>query len=197
VTRGAVRARVRAIRWFEMTGRGQRKPLSVIARSSCDVAIQSSGLAPGLLRGACHRARIRATRWLAMTGRDQRKTSSRHCDRRVPDIGLARWQDRLTPIWKHVAGGCHLNRKPDDLMQSARLSDRTPRKQLSQSATGDEVHLFGQRLPRLSSGNHHRGIRGGWLDVRSGLLPKPADLWGCDGVPRQNLLIEGHGTSNL
>jgi MFS superfamily sulfate permease-like transporter len=25
-------------------------------------------LAPGLLRGACHRARIRATRWLAMTG---------------------------------------------------------------------------------------------------------------------------------
>jgi hypothetical protein len=27
-----------------------------------------SSLAPGLLRGACHRARIRATRWRAMTG---------------------------------------------------------------------------------------------------------------------------------
>jgi ubiquinone/menaquinone biosynthesis C-methylase UbiE len=38
---------------------------------------------------------------------------------RVPDIGVARWQDRLTPIWKRVAGGCHLNRKPDDLMESA------------------------------------------------------------------------------
>jgi ubiquinone/menaquinone biosynthesis C-methylase UbiE len=38
---------------------------------------------------------------------------------RVPEIGVARWQDRLTPIWKRVAGGCHLNRKPDDLMQSA------------------------------------------------------------------------------
>jgi ubiquinone/menaquinone biosynthesis C-methylase UbiE len=38
---------------------------------------------------------------------------------RAPEIGVARWQDRLTPIWKHVAGGCHLNRKPDDLMQSA------------------------------------------------------------------------------
>ena len=38
---------------------------------------------------------------------------------RAPEIGVARWQDRLTPIWKRVAGGCHLNRKPDDLMQSA------------------------------------------------------------------------------
>jgi ubiquinone/menaquinone biosynthesis C-methylase UbiE len=38
---------------------------------------------------------------------------------RAPEIGVARWQDRLTPIWKRVAGGCHLNRKPDDLMESA------------------------------------------------------------------------------
>src|SRR5229473_7430718 len=38
---------------------------------------------------------------------------------RAPEVGVARWQDRLTPIWKRVAGGCHLNRKPDDLMQSA------------------------------------------------------------------------------
>jgi ubiquinone/menaquinone biosynthesis C-methylase UbiE len=38
---------------------------------------------------------------------------------RVPEISVARWQDRLTPIWKRVAGGCHLNRKPDDLMQAA------------------------------------------------------------------------------
>jgi ubiquinone/menaquinone biosynthesis C-methylase UbiE len=38
---------------------------------------------------------------------------------RAPDIGVARWQDRLTPLWGRVAGGCHLNRKPDDLIQSA------------------------------------------------------------------------------
>ncbi len=24
--------------------------------------------------------------------------------------GLARWQDRLTPVWRHLAAGCHLNR---------------------------------------------------------------------------------------
>jgi len=38
---------------------------------------------------------------------------------RAPDAGVARWQDRLTPIWKRLAGGCHLNRKPDDLIRSA------------------------------------------------------------------------------
>jgi DNA-binding LacI/PurR family transcriptional regulator len=35
-----------------MTGRGQQKPLPVIARSSCDEAIQSCVVAPGLLRFA-------------------------------------------------------------------------------------------------------------------------------------------------
>lgn len=29
---------------------------------------------------------------------------------RAPDAGVQRWQDRLTPWWKPVAGGCHLNR---------------------------------------------------------------------------------------
>jgi ubiquinone/menaquinone biosynthesis C-methylase UbiE len=29
------------------------------------------------------------------------------------------WQDRLTPIWKRIGGGCHLNRKIDDLIRAA------------------------------------------------------------------------------
>lgn len=29
---------------------------------------------------------------------------------RSPDIGVCKMQDRLTPIWRKVAGGCHLNR---------------------------------------------------------------------------------------
>ncbi len=37
---------------------------------------------------------------------------------RAPDPGVARWQDRLTPPWRRIAGGCHLNRKIDDLMTS-------------------------------------------------------------------------------
>lgn len=36
-----------------------------------------------------------------------------------PDAGIERWQHRLTPIWCHVAGGCHLDRKMDDLISAA------------------------------------------------------------------------------
>ena len=36
-----------------------------------------------------------------------------------PDARVAAWQNRLTPMWKRLAGGCHLNRKADELLQSA------------------------------------------------------------------------------
>jgi ubiquinone/menaquinone biosynthesis C-methylase UbiE len=38
---------------------------------------------------------------------------------RAPDARIERWQDRLTPIWKRLAGGCHLNRKIDALVMAA------------------------------------------------------------------------------
>ncbi len=33
--------------------------------------------------------------------------------------GLCRWQRRLTPAWRAVAGGCHLDRRPDMLLEAA------------------------------------------------------------------------------
>jgi ubiquinone/menaquinone biosynthesis C-methylase UbiE len=36
-----------------------------------------------------------------------------------PEIRTARWQHRLTPYWKRVCGGCHLDRKMDDLIRAA------------------------------------------------------------------------------
>lgn len=36
-----------------------------------------------------------------------------------PDVGVKCWQHRLTRIWHHVSGGCHLDRKIDDLLRSA------------------------------------------------------------------------------
>ena len=38
---------------------------------------------------------------------------------RSHDRNVEAWQDRLTPIWKRIAGGCHLNRKVDDLIATA------------------------------------------------------------------------------
>jgi ubiquinone/menaquinone biosynthesis C-methylase UbiE len=29
---------------------------------------------------------------------------------RSPDANVSRWQDRLTPVWTRIGGGCHLNR---------------------------------------------------------------------------------------
>jgi ubiquinone/menaquinone biosynthesis C-methylase UbiE len=38
---------------------------------------------------------------------------------RSPEPQVERWQHRLTPVWRHIAGGCHLDRKMDDLIRSA------------------------------------------------------------------------------
>jgi len=38
---------------------------------------------------------------------------------RAPEPGVARWQDRLDPIWTRIAGGCHLNRAMDVLLRDA------------------------------------------------------------------------------
>jgi ubiquinone/menaquinone biosynthesis C-methylase UbiE len=38
---------------------------------------------------------------------------------RAPESGVAWWQDRLDPLWRRLAGGCHLNRKIDDLISGS------------------------------------------------------------------------------
>lgn len=38
---------------------------------------------------------------------------------RSPDAKVRRWQDRLTPLWKRVAGGCQLNRPIEQLLEDA------------------------------------------------------------------------------
>lgn len=38
---------------------------------------------------------------------------------RAPSEKLARWQDRLSPAWSCCAGGCQLNRRPDQLIGQA------------------------------------------------------------------------------
>ena len=37
----------------------------------------------------------------------------------APDRTVINWQDRLNPLWRKVAGGCHLNRRIEDLIVDA------------------------------------------------------------------------------
>ena len=41
---------------------------------------------------------------------------------RAPDERVRAWQDRLTPLWRRLAGGCHLNRQIDELIRAAGFS---------------------------------------------------------------------------
>lgn len=38
---------------------------------------------------------------------------------RSPDEKVRRWQDRLTPVWKRLGGGCHLNRPIRELLEDS------------------------------------------------------------------------------
>lgn len=40
---------------------------------------------------------------------------------RAPDLNIARWQQRIDPIWKHIAGGCHSGRNIPLLFDQAGL----------------------------------------------------------------------------
>jgi ubiquinone/menaquinone biosynthesis C-methylase UbiE len=39
----------------------------------------------------------------------------------APEADVRGWQDRLTPLWRRLAGGCHLNRPIDRLIEGAGL----------------------------------------------------------------------------
>ncbi len=38
---------------------------------------------------------------------------------RSSDPSVVVWQDRITPVWKQIGGGCHLSRKIDDIITGA------------------------------------------------------------------------------
>jgi ubiquinone/menaquinone biosynthesis C-methylase UbiE len=58
---------------------------------------------------------------------------------RAPEPGVARWQDRLDPLWSRVAGGCHLNRRIDALITAAGFRIQ----QLAQARlAGPRTHTF-------------------------------------------------------
>ncbi|MGH6988104.1 MAG: class I SAM-dependent methyltransferase [Caulobacteraceae bacterium] len=43
----------------------------------------------------------------------------------APDAAVRKWQDRLTPAWKRVFGGCHLNRPIDAVIEAGGFAIET------------------------------------------------------------------------
>ena len=37
----------------------------------------------------------------------------------APDPGVRKWQDRINPIWKKLAGGCNINREVPRALEEA------------------------------------------------------------------------------
>ena len=37
---------------------------------------------------------------------------------KAPDAAVAKWQDRINPVWKKIGGGCNLNRDIPELIKS-------------------------------------------------------------------------------
>jgi len=59
-----------------------------------------------------------------------------------PEIGLLA-AARLTPCWKRIGGGCHLDRKMDDLIRAAGFQIDAIRKRLYAGAENRDVHVSG------------------------------------------------------
>ncbi|MBW2274340.1 MAG: class I SAM-dependent methyltransferase [Deltaproteobacteria bacterium] len=43
----------------------------------------------------------------------------------APDAGVRRWQDRINPLWRRMAGGCNLNRPIPAALEEARFEIRS------------------------------------------------------------------------
>lgn len=46
---------------------------------------------------------------------------------RAPDAAVVAWQDRMTPVWRRIGGGCHLNRKIDEIVTGSGFEITEPK----------------------------------------------------------------------
>lgn len=83
-----------------------------------------------------------------------------------PEESVRRWQDRLTPIWKRIGGGCHLNLPIRSLIETAGFS-------ITQIDTG---YMWGLHLRR----------------TRPALRPTGFDNLSLPGQDRMDNLLKAH-----
>jgi ubiquinone/menaquinone biosynthesis C-methylase UbiE len=104
------RRRARALRWEPtvLNGRAEAVPLP---DGSCDTVVFTLSLCTVAEPSAA----LREARRLLRTGGTLLVLE--HV--RAPDAAVASWQDRATPIWRVLAGGCHPNRATRATIEAA------------------------------------------------------------------------------
>lgn len=60
---------------------------------------------------------------------------------RAPDAGVSKWQQRIEPLWKRLAGGCHLTRDVPALLRGAGFELRDL----------DQLYLPGPRIATFNT----------------------------------------------
>ena len=65
----------------------------------------------------------------------------------APDAGVRRWQDRLTPVWQKIAGGCHLNRDIPALLAAAGFAGRDLQAGYLPGPRPLAYHYWGEAVP--------------------------------------------------
>ena len=65
----------------------------------------------------------------------------------APDASVARWQDRLQPLWGPLAGGCHLGRNIPALLRAAGFTLPDVQTKYLKGPRPFTFHYWGEALP--------------------------------------------------
>ena len=95
--------------------------------------------------------------------------------RRAPDASVLAWQRRLTPWWKPLAGGCHLDRDMPALLREGRLSHRRAGTGLPARAAADDLRLPRRRAlnPGGAQSALGKGANSASISASSSFQPSP------------------------
>ena len=67
---------------------------------------------------------------------------------RAPDAGVRRWQSRLNPAWRSLAGGCHLDRDIPSLIEAAGFSIKSDQRRYILGIRLLSYHYWGYAVAR-------------------------------------------------
>ena len=92
----------------------------------------------------------------------------------APDAKVAKWQHRLNPLEKRLAGGCNLNRPIDTLIEQAGFSFDELETFYGKGPKSFSYLYRGRGVPRLTAGAFRQMTAGARLVVRTECSPQGA-----------------------